>query len=46
MGNNNRNYNPVPVEIPLEDNSFFDRPFFAYGIFKRDSLHIQKSLIV
>lgn len=42
MGNNNRNYNPVPVEIPLEDNSFFDRPFFAYGIFKKGQLAYSK----
>lgn len=33
MGNDSK-YDPVPVEMPLEDESFFDRPLFAYGIFQ------------
>ena len=33
-----RNYDPVPVEMPVEDEMFFDRPFFAYGIFKKGQI--------
>ena len=41
MGKNEK-YDPVPVEIPFEDEIFFDRPFFAYGIFKKGQLAYSK----
>lgn len=41
MGNNEK-YKPKPVEIPSYDSEFFDRPFFAYGIFKKGQLAYSK----
>ena len=37
MPNDNR-YSLKPVEIPSDDKHFYDRPFFAYGIFKEGQL--------
>ena len=34
-------YDPVPVEIP-DDELFYDRPYFAYGIFKKGQLAYSK----
>lgn len=37
MTNKNNDYLLRPVEIPCDD-EFYDRPFFAYGIFKKGQL--------
>lgn len=37
MVNRDNDYRLRPVETPCED-EFFERPFFAYGIFKKDQL--------
>lgn len=37
MTNRNNDYLLRPVEIPCDD-EFYDRPFFAYGIFKKGQL--------
>ena len=42
MGNNNNDYKPRPVELPSDDSEFFDRPFFAYGIFQKGQLAYSK----
>ena len=42
MSDNNGNYDPRPVELPFDDSEFFDRPFFAYGIFQKGQLAYSK----
>lgn len=42
MSSNNENYDPIPVELPSDDSEFFDRPFFAYGIFQKGQLAYSK----
>ena len=42
MSDNNRDYDPRPVELPSDDSEFFDRPFFAYGIFQKGQLAYSK----
>lgn len=38
MGNDNDRYSPRPVEIPSDDEHFYERPLFAYGIFQKGQL--------
>ena len=42
MGKRHKNYEPMPVEMPVNDEEFFDRPFFAYGIFQKGQLAYSK----
>lgn len=37
MSNGNNDYRVMPVEMPCDD-EFYERPFFAYGIFKKGQL--------
>ena len=38
MSENEDEYKLRPTEIPLDDELFYERPFFAYGIFKEGQL--------